>query len=217
MTISTGFGNEPQRSGQPPAELIAQTATHPGGSVAEIDRALIGDPDGYIPAEAIRGTWKVDASGHLTGEFAPNPRYGPPQDDFTKLASTDHWLDWLGDDLAAAIRESVAEIIDNQVPGATVRSMKITDEPRYLTAGRRAQDDPDRLIVTRAALACSFAIGVDSPAGRYDILWGVYSIAIAGLDRGGHVRSQAWFDLWTALDTAEEHLRVRIADVDRLG
>ncbi|MER7992293.1 hypothetical protein AB0B62_00875 [Micromonospora chalcea] len=175
---------------------------------------LIGDPDGYIPAEAIRGAWKVDDAGQLTGEFQPNARYGPPQDDFTKLFSTDHFLQWLGHDPAATIQESVTEIVDEQVPGAAVRWMKITDEPRFLTAGRRDADDPDSLIVTRAALAVAFAIGVGAPARPHEILWGVYSVAVVGLDRGEQARSRVWFDLWTGLDAAEQQLVTRIGDVD---
>ncbi|MFI8802755.1 hypothetical protein ACWIF8_01690 [Micromonospora chalcea] len=198
----------------PPAALVAEAARRPGGWVAELDRALIGDPDGYIPAEAIRGAWKVDDVGQLTGEFHPNARYGPPQDDFTKLFSTDHFLQWLGHDPAATIQESVAEIVDEQVPGAAVRWMKITDEPRFLTAGRRDADDPDSLIVTRAALAAAFAIGVDAPARPHEILWGVYSVAVVGLDRGEQARSRVWFDLWTGLDAAEQQLVTRIGDVD---
>ncbi|MFG2058358.1 hypothetical protein ACGFI9_30480 [Micromonospora sp. NPDC048930] len=197
----------------PPTGLLAEAARNPGGSVAEIDQTLISDPNGYIPAEAIRRVWKVDAGGKLTGEFQPNPTYGPVQDDFTRLVGTGHFLDWLGDDPATTVRQSVAEIIDQQVPGATVRWMKITDEPRFLTAGRRAPDDPDSLIVTRAALAASFAIGVDSPPSRHEILWGVYSIAVAGLDRGEQTRSRVWFDLWTTLDTAEQQLRERITEI----
>lgn len=155
----------------------------------------------------------MDADGQLTGEFQPSPSYGPVQDDFTRLVGTGHFLEWLGDDPAATVRQSVAEIVDQQVSGATVRWMKITDEPRFLTAGRHAPDDPGSLIVTRAALAASFAVGVDSPPGRYEILWGVYSIAVVGLDRGEHARSRVWFDLWTTLDAAEQQLRERIAEV----
>ncbi|WP_200216015.1 hypothetical protein [Micromonospora coerulea] len=214
MTTPTEPGDEPGRRATPPTGLIAEAARHPGGSVAEIDRTLISDPNGYIPGEAVRGMWKVDATGQLTGEFQPNPSYGPARDDFTKLIATDHWLDWLGHDPAATIRGSVAEIIDQQVPGATVRWMKITEEPRHLTAGRPAPDDPNSLIVTRAALAASFAIGVDSPSGRYDILWGVHSIAVVGLESGARARSRAWFDLWTALDAAEQQLRTRITEVE---
>ncbi|MEV0330052.1 hypothetical protein AB0H63_26895 [Micromonospora echinospora] len=214
MTAPTEPGDKSGRTSAPPSALTAEAARHPGGSVAEIDSTLISDPNGYVPAEAVRGMWKVDADGQLTGEFQPNPKYGPPKDDFTQLVSTGHFLDWLGDDPAAAVRESVAEIVDEQVPGATVRWMKITDKPRFLTAGRRAPNDPERLILTRAALAVSFAIGVDAPSGRYDILWGAHSIVVAGLDRGDQARIRVWFDLWTELDTAEQHLRTRITEVD---
>jgi hypothetical protein len=208
--------SRPTAAGQdrvPPAELVAEAARHPGGSVAEIDRTLIGHPDGYIPGEAIRGMWTVDSGGRLTGEFQPNPTYGPPQDDFTRLTGSDHWLDWLGDDPSATIRAAVAEGLDEQVPGTTLRWMKITDEPRFLTSGRRSPDDPDKLIVTRAALAAAFAIGVDAPSRDFEILWGVYSIVAVGFDRGGEIASQSWFDLWTALDHAEELLRTRIMQV----
>lgn len=215
MASPTAPGEEPERT--PPAALIAEAARQPGGWVAQIDQALIGDPDGYIPPEAIRGTWKVDDAGQLTGEFQPNPKYGPPQDDFTKLLSTDHFLHWLGDDPATTIRGSVAEIIDEQVPGATVRWMKITSEPRFLTAGRRDPVDPDSLIVTRAALAAAFAIGVDAPSRPHEILWGAYSVAVVGLDRGEQARSRVWFDLWTGLDVAEQQLATRIGDVDPLS
>jgi hypothetical protein len=94
--------------------------------------------------------------------------------------------------------------------------MKITDEPRYLTSGRRAPHDPEKLIVTRAALAAAFAIGVDAPSRDFEILWGVYSIVVVGFDRG-EIRSRAWFDLWTALDQAEEQLRTRIMEVQPSG
>jgi hypothetical protein len=211
MVRSAAPGEEPGRT--PPAALMAEAARQPGGWVAELDRALIGDPDGYIPSEAIRGAWKVDDAGQLTGEFQPNLKYGPPQDDFTKLLSTDHFLQWLGDDPAATIRKSVAKIVDEQVPGAAVRWMKITDDPRFLTAARRDADDPDSVIITRAALAAAFAVGVDAPERPHEILWGSYSVAVVGLDRGEQARSRVWFDLWTELDAAEQQLVSRIGDV----
>lgn len=30
-----------------------------------------------VPPQAIRGAWKVDANGNITGEFKPNPNYDP--------------------------------------------------------------------------------------------------------------------------------------------
>ncbi|MEV4411692.1 hypothetical protein [Catellatospora sp. NPDC049609] len=205
--------DEPVRRAAPSPELEAEAARNPGGLVAEIDGDLIGDPDGYIPAEAVRGAWRVDAEGRLTGEFVPNPRYGPPQDDFAKLTGGDHWLGWLGDDPARSVRDSVAGIVGEQVPGATVRWMKITDDPRFLTAGRRVPDDPDRLILSRAALAVAFAAGVDSPSGDFEILWGAFTVAVGGLADGGRTRSRVWFDLWTRLDAAGEQLHDRLGEV----
>ncbi|NUT06391.1 MAG: hypothetical protein HOV76_23205 [Hamadaea sp.] len=193
----------------PPEELIAEAAQNPGGYVYEIDGELISDPDGYIPPEAIRGAWEVGPDGVLTGEYAPNEKHGPPQDDFAYLTEADHWLDWLGDDPASAVRDSVLEVLREQVPEASLRWMKIVAEPRFLTAGRPAPDDPDKLLVTRAALAVSFALGVDSPGERYEILWGVFSAAVVGLDQPVG-RSRIWFDLWTDLDEVEEQLPDRI-------
>ncbi|MCP2322059.1 hypothetical protein HDA40_000566 [Hamadaea flava] len=193
----------------PPDELIAEAAQNPGGYVYEIDGEMIGDPDGYIPPEAILGAWEVGPDGVLTGEYEPNEEHGPPQDDFSHLTEADHWLDWMGEDPAAAIRESVLEVLQDQVPDASLRWMKIVAEPRFLTAGRPAPDDPDKLIVTRAALALSFGLGVDS-GDSYEILWGVFSVAVVGLDEPAG-RSRVWFDLWADLDEAEEQLPDRIS------
>ncbi|MER7335669.1 MULTISPECIES: hypothetical protein [unclassified Micromonospora] len=55
VTTSTASGDDPGRKVAPPPALVAEAARRPGGSVAEIDPTLISDPDGYIPAEAIRG------------------------------------------------------------------------------------------------------------------------------------------------------------------
>lgn len=195
----------------PPPELVAAAAANPGGSVAEIDHDVVGDPDGYVPAEAVVGVWEVGADGRLTGQFHANPRYGPVRDDVTRLTGGGHWLGWLGDDPAGAVRDSVAGMLTDQVPGSTVPWMKITDEPRYLTGGRPMPEDPDRVVVTRAALAAPFALGVESPSGR-EILWGVYTVVVSGLD--ATARSRAWLDLWTDLDTAHEQLASRIHVLD---
>jgi hypothetical protein len=202
---------DPTRRRTPEPELVAAAAQNPGGRVAEIDHDVVRDPDGYVPAEAVVGVWEVDAQGRLTGEFHANPRYGPVHDDFAKLTGGGHWLGWLGDDPAATIRDSVAGILGGQVAGATVPWMKIVDEPRYRTAGRPVPEDPDRVLVTRAGLAASFALGVDSPSGG-EILWGVYTVVVVGLDAAAH--SRVWLDLWTDLDAAEERLASRLYEVE---
>jgi hypothetical protein len=57
----------------PTAELVAEARKFPGGWVYEIDGQF--GADEHVPPEAIVGAWAVDESGHLTGEFVPNPRY----------------------------------------------------------------------------------------------------------------------------------------------
>jgi hypothetical protein len=81
MERMSDFEAERERIRQsPPPELVAEAAANPGGLVASIDSDYIGDPDGFIPGEAIQGVWLVDADGKLTGEFKENPNYGPPKD-----------------------------------------------------------------------------------------------------------------------------------------
>jgi hypothetical protein len=213
--VGTSPSDGSARRATPPAQLVAEAARHPNGWVYEIDTGFVDDPNGYVPPEAIRGGWKVDGHGKLTGEYKENPRYGPPQDDFAKLTESGHWLAWLGDDPAREVRESVAEIVDSQVAGTVLEWMKIVEEPRFLTFGRRHPDNSEKLIVSRAGMAAEFAAGVRAPAGRREILWGVYSVAVTGLDRPGAARSQVWFDPRVRLDWAEEQLRIRIYEVDR--
>ncbi|MEV0644799.1 hypothetical protein AB0I28_06010 [Phytomonospora sp. NPDC050363] len=195
-------------------ELVAEAAENPGGVVAEIDPAFEGDPDGYIPSEAVRGVWRVDDEGRLTGEFEPNPNAGTPVDDFSRLVSPDSWIGWLGEDPAATVRTSLSEMLSDQVPDAVVEWLKVTDEPRHLTGGRRT-DDGDRMVLTRAAIAVPFGLGVRSPDGGFHALSGVFTIAMSGLDEAGPPRSQLWLDLDAGADWAEELLVERIYEVDR--
>jgi hypothetical protein len=55
---------------------IEEAARFPDGYVYRIS-GKIGDPNGRVPAEAIVGAWKVDASGKIVGDLIPNPNYDP--------------------------------------------------------------------------------------------------------------------------------------------
>jgi hypothetical protein len=189
-------GAEPDHPAPPP-ELAAAAAANPGGSVAQIDGAWLDGAEGFVPAQAVIGAWKVGADGALTGDFDPNPRYRPPHDDLSQLTETSHWLGWLGDDPATAFRASGVDV------------------PEYLTGGRKDPDDSAKLIVTRAGLAAPFALSVRTADGRREVLWGVHSIVAVGLDepRSEHV-VRAWFDLWSTLEDAAERLRARVYDID---
>ncbi|WP_405820177.1 hypothetical protein OG241_31950 [Streptomyces sp. NBC_01390] len=209
------FGSRSRRKGIPnePA-LLAEAAEHPGGSVAEIDPTYIDDPNGYVPPEAIRGAWLVDSSGKPTGEYEENPRHGVPQDDFSKLTDPEHWLGWLGDDPAAAVREGIEESLRAQVADAVVEWVKILETPRFLTGGRRRAEDEQAILVTRAALAAPFALSVHTAQHGRSILLGVFSWAAANLARPEARKDRHWFDLGVGLDWAGERLKERIYDID---
>lgn len=36
-------------------------------------------PDDAVPPQAIRGAWKVDDAGLITGDFLPNPNFADPR------------------------------------------------------------------------------------------------------------------------------------------
>ncbi|WP_326704704.1 hypothetical protein [Streptomyces cyaneofuscatus] len=208
------FGWRSQRKGIPkePA-LLAAAAENPGGSVAEIDPAYIDDPNGYVPPEAIRGAWLVDSSGKLTGEYQENPRHGAPQDDFSKLTEPDHWLGWLGDNPAAAVRQGIEESLRAQVADAVVEWVKILETPRFLTAGRQPSENDQVMLVTRAALAAPFALSVRTTQHGRSVLQGVFSWAAVNLSPPGVRKDRHWFDLGVELDWAGEQLQERIYEI----
>ncbi len=200
-----------------PERLVAEAAANPGGSVAEIDGSLIGNPDGYVPAEAIVGVYPIGPDGRATGEFIRNPGYGKVQDDFTRLESSHRWLGWLPDTPGAAVRSSVERIIVAQVPGSALEWIKVIDDPAFLTGGRRIPDDPTRVIVTRAGLAAPFALSAQPPTGPREVLTGVFTWVAHGLDTPKSRRDRVWFDVGMTARQAEELLQQRIYEPEPAG
>ncbi|WP_326715316.1 hypothetical protein OG758_45675 [Streptomyces sp. NBC_01474] len=116
--------------------------------------------------------------------------YGPPMDDFAKFTESKHWLDRLGQQPAVAVRDSIAEILDQQVPGATLEWIKVADVPRYLTRGRPQPDDEGHVIITRAGIALPFTLSVISPGRKLKILQGAFSWVAVRLDQPGNRKDQ---------------------------
>jgi hypothetical protein len=54
---------------------IEEAKRYPNGFVYRISGHL--DPNGFVPPEAIAGSWKVDAAGNIVGEFHRNPNCDP--------------------------------------------------------------------------------------------------------------------------------------------
>ncbi len=135
------------------------------------------------------------------------------RDDFSRLDPTQHWLGWLGDDPARALRDAAERMLESQVAGARVEWMQLVDSPHYLTGGRRT-DDGKKLLVTRAALAAPFVLSVRDPSGDVEELRGVLSWVACGLD-GGERRDRTFLDLRVDFAWAQEQLQARIYEIDR--
>ena len=58
--------------------LIAEAKTQPGGWVYQIELPAGADPNGAIPGSAVKGGWKVNDDGDITGDFIPNPNFVKP-------------------------------------------------------------------------------------------------------------------------------------------
>lgn len=195
--------------------MRAEAAAHPGGSVAEIDGSQISDPNGYVPAEAIRGVWTVGPDGRATGEFLRNPSHGLVRDDFSRLEAPDHWLGWLPGSPAAALRASIEEGVADQVPGSVVSWIKVVADPAFLTGGVRLPDDPERIVVRRAGLAVPFALAAVPPGDPIAVLTGVFTWVAVGLDGAENRRDRVWFDLGMTREQAEDLLSSRIYEPDQ--
>jgi hypothetical protein len=198
-----------KRRRRPAEGLVAEAARNPGGWVYEIDGEWVDDPNGYVPPEAIRGGWQVDDAGQITGDFVPNERHGRPRDDFELLTEADHWLDWLGDQPGRAVRDRIEEMLAEQVDGAKVEWLKVIAEPRFLTGGKPLPDDPGKAQVVRTGLAVEFGLSVVQPDGQRDVLTGVFSLAVAGMDEPA-AREQSWLDLGETIDRAGPLLEERL-------
>lgn len=135
-------------------------------------------------------------------------------DDFSVLTQPDHWLGWLGDDPAKSVRDALEQILRSQVATAKLRWVRLKGEPRLLTGGARAEDNPGKIVVARAALAVSFELEVDDGEDNVEHLAGTFSWVAGHLDVADGRRDQTFFDLGVDIDEAAEQLEDRIYAID---
>ncbi|MDQ0465245.1 hypothetical protein QO010_003032 [Caulobacter ginsengisoli] len=74
------FGSRPKPDGDQPRPPTSEAAraeakANPGGWVYEIGGGY--DAVEAVPPQAIKGAWKVDDQGEITGEYKPNPNFDP--------------------------------------------------------------------------------------------------------------------------------------------
>ncbi|MFN0283090.1 MAG: hypothetical protein ACKVZ6_14120 [Kineosporiaceae bacterium] len=197
-----------------PDYLRATAAASPGGYVAEIDGTLIGDPDGFVPAEAVKGVYVVGPDGAPTGDFLRNPGHGPVQDDVARLESGEHWLGWLPAPVGATVKEAVASSLDTQVPGSRLEWFKVVDDLALLTSGLPDPDDATKVTVHRAGMAAPFALSVVPPTGGDRvILTGVVTWVAWNLQPGDGERSdRVWLELDTTIAQGKNLLEQRVRE-----
>lgn len=53
----------------------AEAKANPGGWVYEIGGGY--NNEEAVPPQAIKGAWKVDDNGEISGEYKPNPNFDP--------------------------------------------------------------------------------------------------------------------------------------------
>ncbi|MDR0489345.1 MAG: hypothetical protein LBG99_08160 [Propionibacteriaceae bacterium] len=205
----TDYPDYPRERRPIPASLRSHAAQNPGGYVAEIDKTMIGNPDGYVPNEAILGLFCIGTDGQATGEFIVNPHHGQVKDDFRLLEDSNHWLGWMPDKPALAIRKILEEVLNEQVAGSVLDWVKVLKEPVFLTSGIRSPQDSTKIIVRRTALAIVFALAVRPPSEKIQILTGAFSWVVTGLNQGPR-RDRTWLDLGMTRIQAEQALEKRI-------
>jgi hypothetical protein len=105
------------------------------------------------------------------------------------------------------VRSEIEGLLRQQAPTAKLEWLRLLEKPYFLTAGRKAPDSPQQLIVTRAAFAVPFELEVEAE-GKSDRLRGVFSWVASGLDEERH--DQLYFDLDVELAWASEQLLSRI-------
>ena len=54
-------------------DLIKEAEKHPNGWIYVLDKEFQGKQE--VPEEFIKGAWKVDENGKITGDFEKNPNY----------------------------------------------------------------------------------------------------------------------------------------------
>jgi hypothetical protein len=121
--------------------------------------------------------------------------------DFSKLEPTSHMLQWLAEDPFTAIFTEVEGVLQQQVPGSQLMALRVTSDPQWLTGGRRLEEDPEKVILVRTAVAFEFDLLVREPTGPQHQLKGVFSWVGTSLDDVENRKSRIWFDLDATLTT----------------
>jgi hypothetical protein len=126
-----------------------------------------------------------------------------PRDDFGVFEGSEHMFFGL-DRPFAVLREELESMFRQQVPSSRLNAIVADGEPKFLSLGRRLEDDEDKLIVTHYAVCFQSTIDVEADDHREPELRCTMTIAFGDIDRPGEQRMQAWMDVHADADPAFE-------------
>ncbi|MCP3921521.1 MAG: hypothetical protein GY714_02940 [Desulfobacterales bacterium] len=121
--------------------------------------------------------------------------------DFSLFKETEHMLQWLSDDPYEVICNEIEDMLQEQVSGTKLISIKVTKEPQWLTGGKKQDKDPDQIIMVRSGVAFEFDIIVSVPSGEKHEISGTYTWVAQNLDDSKNIQQRVWFDIGAELET----------------
>ena len=109
---------------------------------------------------------------------------------FEKLAPTQHMLAWLSDNPFEEIISTLTKKFVQQSASTKMLDFEITDEPEWLTGGKKSAEDEMIVVRTGFAVPCSCTLQDDN--GTYH-LNGIFTWVGVNLDT--KPRTKMWMDL----------------------
>ena len=91
-------------------------------------------------------------------------------------------------------------VFSQQVSGSKIVEFVVTSEPDWLTGGLPEADNPDKMVLVRAAVAFECAIKIGSPDGQLHELQGVFTLAGVNLNNDRLRSQRLWVDLGGVLE-----------------
>ena len=123
-----------------------------------------------------------------------------PRDDFSIFQGHEHMFMGLEDPFRY-IRDAIEIPLRNQVASTVVNAIDARGEPKWLTLGRRHDENPDKMTVTH--VGCCFRCEIDVEAGDYEErLEATITLLFGEVDRPHDARARHHLDVHQEAATA---------------
>lgn len=117
-----------------------------------------------------------------------------PEDDFSVLVGKEHMFYGLNAPFEM-IRDETEAGLRKQVADSVLDAIKLRDEPKFLTLGRKIEDG-SKIIVTHFGVCVRATLQVTYHGGtRHEAIDAALTFMFANVDRRGLERTRTFFDL----------------------